>query len=155
MTTAHITGPYCTGALAWAGARPVLVFPQGQRRLMIWCSVTCTWIGGRSKTCRREQSTSAASARSDAQPRQLVGSWRITTSGSDTCCRVCPRCPSCPPGFLFDGRRNERGAGALGPSDEGGLEEFCEFVRSCASKSATRSFSAVFSARRESSSTRI
>lgn len=32
MTTAHITGPYCTGAVAWAGARPVLVFPQRLRR---------------------------------------------------------------------------------------------------------------------------
>jgi hypothetical protein len=31
MMTAHITGPYCTGAAAWAGARPVVVFPQGQR----------------------------------------------------------------------------------------------------------------------------
>src|SRR6478609_4830190 len=155
MITAHIVGPYCTGAPAWAGARPVLVLPHGQRRLMIWCSVTCTLIGGMSKTCRREQSTSAAPVRSDPQPRQHEGSWRITTSGSDTCCRVCPRCPSCPPGFRFEGRRNDRGAGALGPSDEGGFDEFCEFVRNCASKSATRTFSAEFSARRESSSTRI
>ncbi len=137
------------------GARPVVVFPHRQRRLMIWCSVTCTLIGGMSKTCRREQSTSSARARSDPQPRQHEGSWRITTSGSDTCSRVCPRCPCWPPGFRFEGLRKDRGAGALGPSDEGGFDEFCEFVRNCASRSATRSFSAEFSARRESSSTRM
>jgi hypothetical protein len=91
MMTAHITGPYCTGVAAWAGLRPVVVFPQGQRRLMIWCSVTCTLIGGMSKTCRREQFTSAAPARSDPQPRQQDGSCRITTSGSDTWARVCPQ----------------------------------------------------------------
>ncbi len=38
---------------------------------------------------------------------------------------------------------------------DGGFEEFCELVRSCASRSATRTFNAAFSNRRVLSSARI
>jgi len=41
------------------------------------------------------------------------------------------------------------------PSADGGFEEFCELVRSCASRSATRTFNAAFSNRRVLSSARI
>src|SRR5215472_7646650 len=95
------------------------------------------------------------------------------TSGFATGRRVSPRCPFCPPDFLPDGSRKllTRGArgGFFSPSLEGGLpllvlfnpsrrssspiRSFCPALS--ASNSATRAFSATFSARREAFSWRI
>jgi len=48
------------------------------------------------------------------------------------------RMPGCPPGLRPLRRRNERGAGLVnGESDDGGLEEFCEFWPSWRFNSAT------------------
>ena len=127
--TAHITGPYCTGAAACFGAAPVVRVPQAQRRVITWCSVTCTLIGGMSNTCRREQSTCSAPDTSEPQPRQLVGSWRITTSGSATCSKVAPGWPGCPPGLRLLLPRKDRGVGFAGPSLDGGFDEFRELAR--------------------------
>jgi len=50
--------------------------------------------------------------------------------------------------------RSDVGAGLPGPSADGGLEEFREFVPTCASSSATRAFSTAFSARNVAVSSR-
>ena len=153
--TAHSIGPYCTGAGAPAGASPLLWRPQRQRRVMTWCSVTCTVIGGMSKTCRREQPTSGAAVRSLPHPLQHAGSCRITTSGWATSSSVLPRWPCCPPGLRLDFPRCDFGAGFAGPSDDGGFDEFREFARTCASNCATRAFKASFSSRNNFNSARI
>lgn len=43
-------GPYCTSATSPSGAGPQVETPQPQWRVMSWCSVTRTVIGGRSNT---------------------------------------------------------------------------------------------------------
>jgi hypothetical protein len=43
---------------------------------------------------------------------------------------VWPRCPFCPPGLRPLLPRNDFGAGLASPSDDGGLEEFEEFLPS-------------------------
>ncbi|HKS50091.1 MAG TPA: hypothetical protein VJT49_34295 [Amycolatopsis sp.] len=47
---AVIRGPYRTGETTPSGAVPRVVVPPAQRRLMSWCPVTRTVIGGRSNT---------------------------------------------------------------------------------------------------------
>ncbi len=136
--TARIRGPYWTGAPTPAGAPAVLMRPHGQRRAMSWCSVTRIFIGGRSNTCRRVAPTSVPSRASAPQPPQQAGSWRMTSSGSDTCSRVRPRRPGCPPGRRPVFLRSDFGAGLANPSLDGGFEEFREFAASCRSSSAIR-----------------
>src|SRR5664280_1565196 len=53
-----------------AGGSAKVTRPQAHRRVMAWCSTTRTVIGGMSNTCRREQPTCSASARSD--PDQII-----------------------------------------------------------------------------------
>lgn len=115
-------------------AVPVLICPHTQRRAMSWCSVTRIRIGGRSNTCRRVAPTSSRARASAPQPPQQRGSWRMTSSGSDTCSMVRPRRPAWPPRFF----RNDFGAGLANSSEDGGFEEFREFVVICSSSSAIR-----------------
>ena len=71
----------------------------------------------------------------------------MVTSGSAVCRRVSPAWPLCPPGFFFDAsRRLLTRAGFFSPSLEGGLPLFELFNPSWRSSSASRAFSAAFSA---------
>ncbi len=62
-------------------------------------------------------------------------------SGPATRIIVVPSCPSCPPGLRPVFFRNAHGLGGVlpSPSQDGGLEEFCEVCFSRASSSAIRS----------------
>src|SRR5918998_998098 len=134
---AVILGPYCTGALTCPGAVPQVVTPQAQRRVMSWCSVTFTRIGGRSNTCRRSTPTCGASAKSAPHPPQQPGSCCSVSSGSATCANVEPGWPFCPPGLRPLLPRNDFGAGlANGESDDGGFDEFRLFCPNCRRNSA-------------------
>ena len=145
---AVIRGPYCTGALTPSGAVPLVAAPQLQRRVMSWCSVTCTVIGGRSNTWRRSIPTSAAPARFAPQPVHGPGSCRRRSFGSATSANVEPGCPGCPPGFRPLVRRSDLGAGLTnGESDDGGFEEFRELM-------PRRRHNSAFSARGLSASAR-
>lgn len=81
---ARAFGPYWVAASTPAGGSPLQIRPQAHRRVMTWCSTTRTVIGGMSNTCRREQPTCSASARSDPQRPQPAGSCRMIWSGSAT-----------------------------------------------------------------------
>ena len=135
---AVICGPYCTRAATPPGAVALVVAPHPQRRAISWCSVTCTRIGGRSNTCRRSMPTCGACASSAPQRAHEPGSWRSVSSGSSTSCSVDPGCPGWPPGRRPLRRRNDFGADLVnGESDDGGLDEFCEFIPSCRLNSAS------------------
>ena len=133
-----ICGPYCTRAATPLGAVALVVAPQPQRRAINWCSVTCTRIGGRSNTYRRSTPTCGACARSAPQRVHELGSWRSVFSGSSTSSSVDPGCPGWPPGRRPLRRRNDFADGLVnGESDDGGLDEFCEFMLSCRFNSAS------------------
>ena len=126
---AVIRGPYCTGALTPSGAAPQVLAPQRQRRVMSWCSVTCTVIGGRSNTCRRSIPTSGAVARSAPQPVHGPGSRRRRSFGSATSTNVEPGCPGRPPGRRPLLPRSDFGVGLTNAeSDDGGFEELRELM---------------------------
>jgi hypothetical protein len=111
--------------------------PQPQRRPVIWCSMTTARASGASVTCRRTTPASGAPASPAAHDEQQAGSCRTTSSGWSLNCIVTPGCPFGRPGLRPDFPRSDFGAGFARPSDDGGLELFCEFCPSRAARSAT------------------
>jgi hypothetical protein len=124
--TAAIRGPYCTGASAPCGAAPLVRCPQPHSRSIIWCSITVTFTGGRSKTWRRSTPVTGRPARPAPHLEHDPGSCCSSRSGFATCASVWPGCSSCPPGLrpLFFRSDRDLGGGFANPSPDGGIEEF-------------------------------
>ena len=77
---------------------------------------------------------------SETRPAPWPGMWRTTMSGSTTAARFLPGAPGCSPGLLPERPRRDFGAGFAYPSNDGGFDEFFEFIPSRARSST---FSAI------------
>lgn len=117
------------------------------------CSVTRGRISGRSKTCRFSTETTSASANSLAQPVQASGTWTTVRSGRPTCTNAPPGAPLGLPGPRPEGLRSD--FGLTKPSEEGGFEEFFEFMPTCLRNSAFSARSSAISTRAADSSARV
>ncbi|MDB4873012.1 MAG: hypothetical protein JWL97_4016 [Gemmatimonadales bacterium] len=69
------------------------------------------------------------------QLRQALPSCRTSLSGTGAC--VFPGCPFCPPTCERSLPSSDFGAALTRPSDEGGFDEFVEFLPSCAFNSVS------------------
>jgi len=61
-------------------------------------------------------------------PRAPARVWPTTMSGSTTAARFLPAAPGCLPALLPERPHRNFGAGFASPSDDGGLDEFFEFI---------------------------
>ena len=135
--SAAARGPYCTGAFTPSGAGPQVTVPQPHRLPIIWCSVISAFTGGISVTCRRIGRGSARLGQ--VLPAAGAAGWPVPDHviGMIGSCIVAPGCPFGRPGLRPAFPRSDFGAGLPSPSDDGGFEEFFEFCRTWAARSAT------------------
>jgi hypothetical protein len=73
------------GQLTPAGASPRVRCPHSHSRSMSWCSVTSTFTGGRSNTCRFSTPVTGRPANDRRQPAQHCGSCGTCRSALSTC----------------------------------------------------------------------
>src|SRR5436190_10521813 len=130
-------GPYCTGAVTPSGARAFVSQPQPHCTVSSWCSVVTAFTGGMSMTCRRSTAVTGALFRDFPQQEHLAGRCFTVLSGCSDNSIVAPGWPFGLPGLRPDFPRRDFGDGLAGPSDDGGLLEFREFVFTWAIRSAT------------------
>jgi hypothetical protein len=76
----------------------------------------------------------------------VARTWSTISSGTSTCRSVLPCSPDCFPGRRPVCFRTDRGTTLTRPSEEGGLDEFCEFTANRRSNSSTRSRNRAISA---------
>ena len=142
-----IRGPYWTGAVTPSGACAFVSQPHPHFSVSIWCSVVTAFTGGMSMTCLRSTAVTGAFFRDFPQQPHFAGRCRTFLSGWSVSSIVAPGCPFGRPGLRPDLPRRDFGAGLAGPSDDGGFDEFREFVFTWAARSATCDCSAVTSTR--------
>src|ERR1700758_253158 len=130
-------GPYWTGALTPSGAGAFVSQPHPHFTVSIWCSVVTAFTGGMSMTCRRSTAVTGAFFRDFPQQEHFAGRCFTVLSGCSVSSIVAPGWPSGLPGLRPDFPRSDFSDGLAGPSDDGGLLEFREFVFTWAARSAT------------------
>ena len=132
-----IRGPYCTGAVTPSGACAFVSQPHPHLTVSIWCSVVTALTGGMSMTCLRSTAVTGAFPRDFPQQPHFAGRCLTFLSGCSDSSIVAPGWPFGRPGLRPDLPRSDFGDGFAGPSDDGGFDEFREFVFTWAARSAT------------------
>ncbi len=132
-----IRGPYWTGAVTPSGACAFVSQPHPHFTVSIWCSVVTALTGGMSVTCLRSTAVTGAFFRDFPQQGHLAGLCFTVLPGCSVSSIVAPGWPFGLPGLRPDLPRSDFGDGFAGPSDDGGFDEFREFVFTWAARSAT------------------